>query len=762
MTLVVIIFSLPAYPAAGLDPSWRMALGLFSQEGRQFGPEVAFTFGPLGFIMGGTYWGGQWASLLGWHAMLAVAFVGIVYWQGYRLTGYSRIFYFLFFFLYGLSYQDATHQIIIALAGLELIRRSNSSWQWSSGALGLLLAVLSLMKFTNLVLSLVLVLLAGSLELWSRRRASALRMPLLYLAAFLLGWMLCGQHLANLPAYLRSSWEISQGYQDVMGLSCPPLQLHLGLTVLALILGYALLNLLTSPDRRRGAVLTLGAGAFIYLNWKHGFVRADGHQVGFYYAALTVAVTSPFLLEDSPRFGRTKRLILATAGLVSLFGFEQVLPGMVSGALGYTQDKVNKTLAFALNRGNRRALYDTRLQQERDVLELLKTKVTVKQASVDVLGFEQAVAILNNFNYQPRPVFQGYCAFTPYLARLNYDYYASDRAPEFVLFKLQTLTGQLATMDDPYILRLLIQRYTYLFTDLDFTVWKRKPGPFAAADFEPKFIRSATVRPGQKLHLSDLAGQNVWVEIDYRFSLLGKLRRFFFKPPVVQLRITDELGHETTHRLPQPIGAAGFMLSPVIDDLLDFMQAAGGSPKRHASSIIIETAPQEWACLQDGIKVRFSRLPASNAGANFLKESNQSHFTMFASAPIAYRAFTPVSTDFIDKRRVVIMHAPSEMLFEVPTDATTLQGAYGFLPGAYSNGGQTKGAEFFVVWSLGNESIILHQRFLDPLNRPSDRGLQKFTVVLPDSSGRVFLRITPGPSNQTAWDWTGWTGIEFK
>ena len=112
LTLVVIIFSLPAYPAAGLDPSWRMALGLFSQEGRQFGPEVAFTFGPLGFIMGGTYWGGQWASLLGWHAMLAVAFVGIVYWQGYRLTGYSRIFYFLFFFLYGLSYQDATHQII--------------------------------------------------------------------------------------------------------------------------------------------------------------------------------------------------------------------------------------------------------------------------------------------------------------------------------------------------------------------------------------------------------------------------------------------------------------------------------------------------------------------------------------------------------------------------------------------------------------------------------------------------------------------------
>src|SRR5436190_24172076 len=110
LTLVFISFSVPLFPAAELDPSWRMVLGKFFVESRQFGTEVVFTYGPLGFVMAKTYWGGQWAALIGWQAGQAVVFAAIVYWHGYRLTGYHRVFFFLFFFLFGLSYEDAMHQ----------------------------------------------------------------------------------------------------------------------------------------------------------------------------------------------------------------------------------------------------------------------------------------------------------------------------------------------------------------------------------------------------------------------------------------------------------------------------------------------------------------------------------------------------------------------------------------------------------------------------------------------------------------------------
>ena len=760
--LAAIAFTVPNFPTADLDSSWRMALGKFLLDGRQFGTDVVFTYGPLGFVMGKTYWGGQWASLIAWQVGQALVFAAMVYWQGARLTGYSRIFYFVFFFLFGLTYEDAMHQTFIAFAGLALIRRSHAPWRWSSVALLALLATLSLAKFTNMLLGLFLVLLAGGLELWVRRRPSALRVPALYLGFFLAGWMLCGQRLGNIPAYLHSSWEISQGYQDAMGSSCPPVQLYLGVTVALLVIAYLLLNLAAHPDRLRGTALTLGAGAYLYLNWKHGFIRADGHQVGFYYAALTVIVSSPLLLEDAPRFRWPRRVLLTLAGLTTLVSLELVLPGLVRGILGAGQHEVDRNIQFLAGLANEHKMYEGVLRREKDGLDLIRTKAVVGRATLDVLGFEQAVALFNDFNYQPRPVFQGYSAYTPYLSRLNYDYYASDRAPEFVLFKLQTLDSRLTTMDDPHVLRLLVQRYTYLFTELGFTLWKRKPGPFNAASFEPRLIRSTTVQLGQKLDVTDLAGQSIWVEIDYGFSLLGKLRRFFFKPPVVQLRIADQKDYESVHRLPQPIGQAGFMLNPVIEDLLDFMRAAGGSPKRRASSIIIDTAAQDRDCVQTDIKVSFYALPPSDAGVNYFKETDRVLFNLFVDAPISYEAQNPPNEEYIDNRRVLVMHAPSEMIFEVPSGAGELNGAYGFLPGAYTNGGRTNGAEFVIYWSGGGEPVILLERFLDPLNRMNDRGLQKFNVKLPRSTGRVFLQIKPGPFGQFAFDWTAWTAIEFK
>lgn len=766
LILVAVAFHVPAFPAHDLDTSWRMALGKFFVEGRQFGTEVVFTYGPLGYIMGNTYWGGQWASLITWHAFLAVTFAGIIFWHGLRLNGYNRLFFFTFFFLFGLSYQDAAHQIAIALLGLELIKRSDRSWRWSSLAIVGLLVFLSLIKFTNIVLCVALISLAAGLGYWTHRKwQTALSLPMIYAGMFILGWMLCGQHLGNLPAYFYSSWQISQGYQDAMGFSCPPQQLYLGLTVLGLVIVHAVLNLFGHADRIRGFALSAGVGAFIYLNWKHGFIRADGHQVGFYFSALTVIVTSVLMMEDGPRFRLPKRAILTIAGFTALIGMESVLPGLVRGALGNSQGTFNRNIHFALNIEDSHRGYEARLEKEKAFVDMikLKSKSKIADASADVLGFEQSVAIFNGINYQPRPIFQGYSAYTPYLSRLNYDYYSGENAPEYVLFKLQTVDNRLATMDDPHALRMLIQRYTYLYTEQGFTIWKLKPGAFDADTYEPKFIRKTTTHPGDLIDVSDLNDQLIWVEIDYKFNLLGKLRRFFFKPPLVNLRIIDEDGVESVHRLPGPIGRAGFMLNPVINDLLDFMRAAGGTPKRHVKAIVIETAPQNLDCLKKDINVSFSSMPPSEAGTTYFKEADQAKFHMFVDAPSSYTALQEPNEEVIDKRRVIVMHAPSEMVFEVPSGAGEINGYYGFIEGAYTAEGKTNGAVFSIVWSDENdEPTVIHERFLDPRHKVNDRGIHKFHAKVPQGRGTVYLRISAGPYNEFAFDWTGWSGIEFK
>lgn len=762
VVMALLAFTLPHFPAMELDASWRMAIGKFFMEGRQFGTEIVFTYGPLGWAMGKTYWGDHWGALIGWHTVQAVVFTAVVFWHAYRLTGYARVFFLLFFFLWGLTYQDAIHQAIMAFAGWELMRRSGEPWRWSSLAWIALLAVLSLVKFTNVLLGFFVVLLAGALALWKTRRAAALTVPGVFLALFILGWAACGQNPLNLPAYFISSWQISQGYQDAMGLPCPNPQLYRGLAVAGLVLAYLGVNFLTSADRVRSGALTLGALALLYLNWKHGYIRADGHQIGFFYAALTVIVSAPLVLEPSPVLRWLKHALLAAAGLLAVVSCDLVLPGLVRGVLGGAQTNFNQHAGFFLGLNHGREVYTGKWEAERNNYDLRKVKEVVGNATLDVLGFEQAIALLNRFNYQPRPVFQGYSAYTPYLARLNHDYYASDRAPEFVLFKLQTLDGRLAAMDDPDVLRLLVQRYTYLFSEQGFTLWQRKPGPFDAAALAPKPLHAATAKVGEYLELGDLTGQAVWVEIDYRFNLLGRLRRFLYRPVQVNLRIIDEKGGESVHRLPQPIGRGGFMLNPVVDDMLSYMHAAGGKPPRRAARIRLETAPQDRDCVQDEVAVRFFSLPPSEAGKDYFKSADRAKFHMFSEPPISYEAHNPPNEDLIDSRTVMILHAPSQMIFEVPAGTTMIQGDFGFVAGAYSKGGNTNGALFTVYWTDGSDRMVLHERYLDPVPRLNDRGLQHFSARLPKGTGHVIMRIDPGEHGEYAFDWTGWTGIEFK
>ncbi|MFM1852119.1 MAG: hypothetical protein RIS54_1803 [Verrucomicrobiota bacterium] len=755
-------FSIPAPPLAELDASWRMVLGYLFQHGAQFGTDAIFTYGPLGFIMGNTYWGGQWASLIAWQSVFAVGFAAVVCWHAFQLRGYARAWALLFFLIWGLGYQDAAHQIVITLLGLTLIRRSGEPWRWSTVLIVAVLALLSLIKFTNIVLSAVLVLLAGGLDFWLRRHWSMVRGPALYAGLLIIGWMLCGQHAGNLPAYFANSWQISQGYQDAMGFPCPPVQQWTGFLILAATIAYAGLTLLTAEDRRRGLVLALGVGAFIYLNWKHGFIRPDGHQVGFYYAVLTVAVLGPVLLRDNLRLPRLKRAVLVLMGVGSLIACDLVLPGVVRGALGGAQHEINANLAFFSDLSANRLRQETLLHGQKTRNDLLRTRATVGRSTIDVLGWEQGVALINEFNYTPRPVFQGYSAYTPKLAQLNHDFFAFDQAPDYVLFKLQSLDGRLAAMDDPAVLRLIPFRYEVMASELGFTLWRKNDGPFDPAAVAPVPIRTVQLGLNETCDVSDLADKNVWVEIDYQFSLLGKIRRFFLRPPEVHLRLVDNRGEVHQPRLAQPIAAAGFILNPLVDDMMDFLRAFGGTPRARVSSLQLVVNPEDRKYLSGDVTVRLSSFPSSNAAEPFFRETNSNLFHMFVDSPVAYESFLEPNEDFIDDGRVMVLHAPSSMTFDVPPGATTVRGNFGFVAGAYTGEGKTNGAVFSVIWTAGQDSRIVFERSLDPATRPDDRGLQSFDVHLPQSSGRIVLKVSPGPFNINAFDWTGWSAIEFK
>lgn len=108
-------------------------------------------------------------------------------------------------------------------------------------------------------------------------------------------------------------------------------------------------------------------------------------------------------------------------------------------------------------------------------------------------------------------------------------------------------------------------------------------------------------------------------------------------------------------------------------------------------------------------------------------------------------------------------HAPSRLEYARDPAMHALIFGYGVEEAAYDNRHQgiTDGytASLSISFPDGG-SEVLYQRNLDPANRPEDRGPQTVRVVLPEKNfDRFVLRLDPGPSDNTVFDWTYFTTV---
>jgi hypothetical protein len=761
--LIIGSFNFPLMPSADLDPSWRMALGYFFENGMRFGSDVVFTYGPLGFIMGKTFSGYQFWELIAGQLVLAVISGTVLLRQGLRLEGYARYLYFGYILIFGTLYEDALHMIVIAILGFELLRLKESPRHVHLVLIAAVLAFYAQIKFTDFLLGSFVVMVAVGYGAWKRQWPAVLSFGVSFLVFYLGIWLYFGQQLGDLPAYFRSSWEISQGYQWAMGFPSPWPPLWKGLVVLISLVGYALLHLRLNPDKPRAIANTLLLGAFVYLNWKHGFVRADGHMIGFFFCALLPLTTYPHLLDDPERLAKPHRWSFLFLMLLSVWALENVITGVVSQSLATFQNKVWGNVASVINWERTRQGYREHLIVARNATVMPQTKELAGTATLDVLGSEQGVALFNKFNYRPRPVIQSYSTFTPFLAGLNRDFLASPHAPEFMLLKVHSIDYRLPSMDDSHALRLIPHRYDYLFSENGFLVWRLKPGPFDAQPTEPRLIRTGQLTVNRPFSLEADNHQPLWLNIDLQPSLLGRIRSFLYKPPQVMLRILSTDGHARDYLMPLPLGRNGFVINPIIEDYIDYMHFAGNSPEKRVRAVTLKIAPADEKFFAPVARLDVSRIPVTAAGQGFFPPTTAPVFPMFHNYPVLYDAMVPVSPAQIGDREVAMLHAPSRMVFELPTGARRLTGEFGFLATAYTEGGDTNGARFLIYWSDGTRRVDVYERFLNPVHIVYDRGLQDFNVAIDHlAGGRLYFEVHPGPYNNFSWDWTCWSSIKIN
>ncbi len=588
--------------STNLDHSWMQALGHFYRTGAQAGTDYVFTYGPLGFFVTEAHDGGLYWQRYLWELVVKLAAAVVISLTLARLPGRGFTLLAAALVIAFVPYHfDTIYQVTLLAAGLLLIEGTCHRWPRAAVLLPLL-ALLAMTKFTYFVLALWTVALA-ELAVRLRGYRGWLSPAPLYLLALLAVWLFCGQNPLHLWAYCRNSWEVSRGYADAMAMSGEPFDVGLAVVTMALAV---LLLALAAWRNRRGVVavttvLLLGPGLF--LGWKHGLIRHDGHPFIFFGMAMFVALLLPRLLPrpTGPLTWLALGALLACSVGGTLLTADRVKPNCF--AWNVEQTEVN--LAAALSPAAKKKELDAERARQEEDWRLDRVREEVGGASLDQLSCEQGVVLLNGLNWRPRPVFQSYTAYTPALLRANADYFRSAAAPDYVLCHFSPVDGRLGVSEDSLALLEILRRYYPVLAERQFVLFKRVAAGEESAEPLSRVVERRAIRFNEDVSLDGLPGAYQWLSLRFSPSPSGVVRGACFKRDKLYLELRTASGAQLRRRLVAPMAETGFLINPLVDSTADFVRLYGASGNDRVVSFRVTPASGDF---EDEIEMTVSAL----------------------------------------------------------------------------------------------------------------------------------------------------------
>ncbi len=755
-----------------LDPSNHGTYAWMFRTGQQFGADVVPMTGPWGFLIYGLTYSGDLEGLrlvgdVAFKAVVALLLLAFVRRTSVRPVGFAWLGLLVVFVP---CIDDLLYDVAILVAGLLLLTRERRGLGPIGFAAAGLLGFAGLLKGTHLMLAGATLAFVAADSLLHRRDRAWVTALGTATTVFLAGWLGAGQHLANIPGYVRGTLALASGYNASMGLAEPPPVFATGL---ALAGGTALLLTATlALARRRTALPLLFVAFFSFVKWKHGFLRADGHvYIFFTYATLVAPTCAVLLFPRSAERPAVSRPACAAFGVLAfcfavfaaaaasefwtqrLAAILRAVPAQFArnGAYLCAPAKATAQLALQLDR-NRAAAALPRIRNE------------VGNATIDYFGFEQGVLLLNGLNYHPRPMGGGsFNVFHPHLLRLNDEFIRDPlRQPEYYLAKLRTLDGRLPAMDDSTTLNALLLLYAPICLEHDQLLLRRRPGrPLAP---RPTPLATRKIRAGAVVELPTVAPDELLLfTLDAHPTFGGRLRGICYRPPLLEAELSGpDLAAPQVVRLVPTMLTSPVLLSPLLENNDDLLALFEPSTGKRLGRLVLRAPDGGY---RDDFTVSFYSLPRPRPA----EAPDTAEIRTFREHPLHNReplATTTQETGIreLNKEPILLVHAPGETTFPLRPDDRQLVFSYGLMPQAYEPG-QTDGVEFTVeIETAAGTRELLFQRLLQPVEQAADRGIQSARLFLPagGTATRLHFRTGPGPHGNGAWDQSFLARIQIR
>jgi hypothetical protein len=646
-TAVLLALTLLDFPTVAYDVdhdlSSSASLEYFAAHYLQFGVQVIQNAGPLGWVhYSGVYAGFLHAEKLVLKSLLRLALVALVLWACARFPSRAARVAWLLAFLVILPIGGAVRGDVLEvnevwayltayLSGLSLLSLPQHPRVATRAApVLLLLAFLALTKHT-LFLAATLTVLAVALDRLRRRdRRSAALLPLVYAGFVALLWVTAGQRLENVIAYGVGMVRFTEGYNEAMALPADSLSTVLGFTVLG---GLAALTSIRAALGRQSLAKSAIDLLFLFIVWKHGFVRADpAHLMIFFHAAVFFALLFGLAVEgvaatggrSSGHRGRAA-FAIASGGLalLSAGSLFSVVP-----AADYDVQRVTtlwkRNLDWILSPRRRTEELRLGLEESKRLYALPAVRELVRGARIDFFGYEPGWLLLNDMAYMPRPMPISFAASSPLALRRNEGFYRDARhAPRFVLSRLGSIDGRLVPLDDGLALGALLDNYHPVLLGGELLLLERNPAGRTRERVEQPVLIEREIRFGETLPIGAAASSWLWLEAHVKPSVLGRLRALLLRPAPVWIVLEGlASGLPETRRFVTSMGASGFLVSPLIENGVDLFEAyttpETAAIRRRIRSVRFECASEDRVFFQDRLLVRLRQgeppVPPPSAG----------------------------------------------------------------------------------------------------------------------------------------------------
>jgi len=544
------------------------------EYGWRFGTDVVSTYGPLGFLGLPFFRERTFGLMLAGNVvflLFAVCFL-FRFWTMFRRPGWPTAFWLglvLLFSTIGAREEWAPllslPQLFVCVMLFAHFHSGRSEGRMFQLGLPIWLGSLVLVKWTVLPLAALAVLCIGIDEVVSLKRTPW--KALAFVLAIPAFWILCGQDILDLPSCLRGARELSSGYLDGMSFPMHAGDEHVPFLFLAVVL--CLLAIAARIGwrtlRYRSVLLLVPLLTALYGLFAHGFVRAGGGHTSVAILTLLslIALLLPWLHANWPgRDGAGTVLGILLAGLVVLLGtalsgphlrprFE--LPG--ERCLG---------LCELLREGTR----GLQAAEARRLGQVSPSRSGSAQSEKnDMPAGDPGFLLASGKAFRPRPTLVSYSAYTPYLSKANRTYLESPDGPSSVYFASDPIDDKYPTLADNYSFLSLASHFELRGSASAYLVFTRRPRsvPITMEALGSKEI----VRFGETVIAPESGNDPLWLKVDVKYTLLGRLLKAVFRPPQFSI-ILDAQGTKATHRLISAMARDGFLASPYLADTRAF------------------------------------------------------------------------------------------------------------------------------------------------------------------------------------------------